>query len=189
MSLKGDEAPVLLEASDGIFQSDGRWILENIREVIYPTEWEPSNVTTVVERWEAPKQQEEGGKRVIGTGTFARYKIEAAPGLAGASLPSSFETRNTGTTLELEAPRTGDDSVVRLSFDRVDEVGESVYRRIEDNGQWIPDMKLPLFASNRFSTSCRLKRGAWTLISSGTEFTGPGKADRDHCLLMFVKVE
>ena len=57
------------------------------------------------------------------------------------------------------------------------------------NGQWIPDMKLPLFATNRVTTSCRLKRGKWTLVSSGTEFTGPGKADRDHCLLMFVKVE
>jgi hypothetical protein len=188
-SLKGEQAPALLEAADGIFQSDGRWVLENIREVIYPTEWQPSNVHTLVEKWEAPQQQNQDGKRVTGTGTFARYEIQAASGLAGASLPVSFETRNTGVTLEMEVPRKGDDPVVRLAFDRVDVVGESVYRRIEDNGQWIPDMKLPLFATNRCNTSCRLERGRWTLISSGTEFNGPGKADRDQCLLMFVKVE
>ncbi len=189
LSLKGEQAPVLLEAADGIFQSDGRWVLENIREVIYPTQWEPANERTLLERWEAAKEQREGGKNVAGIGSFARYKVQSLPGLAGASLPVSFETRNTGATLEIEVPRKVDDPVVRLVFDRVDEVGESVYRRIEDNGNWIPDMKLPLFATNRSTTSCRLKLGSWTLISSGTEFTGPGKADRDHCLLMFVKVE
>jgi hypothetical protein len=188
-SLKGDQAPPLLEAADGIFQSDAAWTLENIRELIYPTEWEPNNETTLMERWEATKEKSEGGKNVVGTGTFGRYKIQAAPGLAGASLPTSFETRNTGVTLEMKVSRGSDDPWIQLNFERVDQVGESVYRRIEDNGNWIPDMKLPLFASNRCHTSCRLERGRWTLISSGTEFNGPGKADRDHCLLMFVKVE
>jgi hypothetical protein len=188
-SLKGDQAPTLLEAADGIFQSDAAWTLENIREVIYPTEWEPNNVTTLMERWEAPKEKNEGGKSVTGTGTMGRYKIQAASGLAGASLPTSFETRNTGVTLEMKVSRGTDDPWIQLSFSRVDQVGESVYRRIEDNGNWIPDMKLPLFASNRSTTACRLERGRWTLVSSGTEFNGPGKADREHCLLMFIKVE
>jgi hypothetical protein len=188
-SLKGDQVPSLLAAADGIFQSDAAWTLENIRELIYPTQWQPNNETTLLEKWEAAKEQREGSKNVAGTGTFGRYKIQSAPGLAGASVPISFETRNTGVTLEMEVERGSDDPSVQLGFYRVDEVGESVYRRLEDNGNWIPDIKLPLFATNRCTTSCRLERGRWTLVSSGTEFNGPGKADRDHCLLMFVKVE
>lgn len=188
-SLEGDQAPALLEAADGIHLSDGALTLESIREIIYPVEFKPSNESTLLERWEASKQQREGEKNVEGTGTFARYKVEAAPGLAGASLPTSFETRNTGVTLEMTVSGRSDDPWAKVNFERVKMVGESVYRRIEDQGNWIPDMTMPLFASTRCTAFCRLERGRWTLVSTGTEFTGPGKADRDHCLLIFVKVE
>ena len=116
-------------------------------------------------------------------------KIEAIPGLAGASLATAFETRNTGMTYEIRVLPDEHGVVVDHVFERVQQVGETVCRRIEDQGKWVPDITIPLFSTGRSSTSNRLQPGKWTLISSGVEYTDSGKVDREHCLLMFVKVE
>jgi hypothetical protein len=48
---------------------------------------------------------------------------------------------------------------------------------------------MPLFASNHFKTTCRINPGTWTLVGTGSRFTGLGKSDPGRCLLLFVKVE
>ena len=188
-SLRKDGKAELLDAADGVARSGSRWTLENIREVIYPTEWEPANRKVLLEHWEQSQEQKVDGKPKQGTATYGRYNIEAIPGLKGASMATAFETRNTGSTLEMDTTVDDKGILANLSLSRVNYVADTVYRRIEDQGNWIPDVKLPLFASNRCSTTCRLVPGQWTLISSGSEYSGPGKVDREHCLLMFVKVE
>lgn len=163
--------------------------LENISEIIYPTEWTPSYQRTVTERWEERENRKVDGKPVEGVATRATVKINAVPGLAGASMATSFETRNTGMTYELQILQDENGVLARHILERVIHVGESVHRRIEDQGKWIPDITMPIFSTCRFNTTNRLSPGKWTLIATGPEYAENGKTDREQCLLMFVKVE
>lgn len=164
-------------------------LLENISEIIYPTEYEPSYQRTVTERWEERERRNVDGKPVEGVATRATVKIDAVPGLAGASTATSFETRNTGMTYELEILPDENGILAKHVLERVIYVGESVHRRIEDQGKWIPDITMPIFSTCRFNTTNRLQPGKWTLIATGPEYAENGKTDREQCLLMFVKVE
>jgi len=160
---------------------------ENIREVSYPTEWKPSNISVVQERWEVPAPGHwEDGKRVQGVATMAKTAVEAFPGMAGASVPTAFETRNTGLMLEIEVLPSRSDSF-RLVAEQVREVGEAVHRRIEVDGEWIPDVKFPLFTVNRVNTVCRIPLGEWMLLYCGSPMNEGGRPDREQCLLMFIK--
>lgn len=163
--------------------------LENISEIIYPTEYSASYQTTVTERWEERDNRKVDGKPVEGVATRATVKIDAVPGLAGASTATSFETRNTGMTYELQVLSDETGVLAKHTLERVIHVGESVHRRIEDQGKWIPDITMPIFSSCRFNTTNRLQPGKWTLIATGPEYAENGKTDREQCLLMFVKVE
>jgi hypothetical protein len=187
MRKAGEVTPV--SCGDGLTQGSANWQLENINEEIYPTEYLPSYKTRVLSRWQSPHKQQENGKMVEGLGTFESQAIESYPGLKGASLPTSFETRSTGMTVGLK-PRSGDSGLlVELDCHYVFRLGDTVHRRIEDQGEWISDCTMPLFASNRFRTTCRLAPGQWTLVGTGSRFSGLGKSDPDKCLLFFVKVE
>lgn len=188
-SLRKNGKAEIVDAANARARVSKRCAIENISETIYPTEWEPMNRTTLLEKWQEPQSQRVDGKQVDGTATRARMKIEAIPGLAGASLATSIETRNTGMTYEIRVLPDEHGVVVDHVFERVQQVGETVCRRIEDQGKWVPDITMPLFSTGRSSTSNRLQPGKWTLISSGVEYTDSGKVDREHCLLMFVKVE
>lgn len=163
--------------------------LENISEIIYPTEYSPSCQRTVTERWEERERQNVDGKPVEGVATKATVKTDALSGLAGASMATSFETRNTGMTYELQILPDENGVLAKHILERVIHVGESVHRRIEDQGKWIPDITMPIFSTCRFNTTNRLQPGKWTLIATGPEYAENGKADREQCLLMFVKVE
>lgn len=163
--------------------------LENISEIIYPTEYSTPDKRTVTERWEERDNRKVDGKPVEGVATRATVKIDAVPGLAGASTATAFETRNTGITYELQILPDENGILAKHVLERVIHVGESVHRRIEDQGKWVPDITMPIFSTSRFNTTNRLQPGKWTLIATGPEFAENGKADREHCLLMFVKVE
>ena len=187
MRKAGDVSPV--SCGDGLAQGSTNWLLENISEEIYPTEYMPSYKTKVLSRWQSPHKQKEQGQMVEGLGTFERLALEPYPGLKGASLGTSFETRNTGMTVGLK-PRADDSGLlVELESYYVFRLGDTVHRRIEDNGEWIPDCTMPLFASNQFRTTCRITPDQWTLVGTGSRFTGLGKSDPGKCLLFFVKVE
>jgi hypothetical protein len=187
MRKAGEVSPI--SCGDGVAQGSAEWLLENINEEIYPTEYMPSYKKKVLSRWQGPHKQREQGQMVEGLGTFERLALESYPGLKGASLGTSFETRNTGMTVGLK-PRSDDSGLlVELDAGYVFRLGDTVHRRIEDNGEWIPDCTMPLFASNQFRATCRMTPGQWTLVGTGSRFVGLGKSDPDKCLLFFVKVE
>jgi hypothetical protein len=179
----------VVDAANARAKASKACAIENLSEYIYPTEWEPMNRITLLEKWQESKSERVDGKQVDGIATRASMKIEAIPGLAGASLATSFETRNTGMTYEIRVLPDEHGVVVDHIIERVQQVGETVCRRIEDQGNWVPDITMPLFSTGRSSTTNRLQPGKWTLISSGVEYAENGKVDREHCLLMFVKVE
>lgn len=176
-----------VSCGDGQAQGNSQWLLENTSEEIYPTE--PTYEKTVLRRWQGPHRQQEDGKSVEVLGTFELQKVKSYPGLKGASLGTSFETRNTGMSVTLKPFSDETGLLVGLESDYVIRLGDTVSRRIEDNGEWIPDCTMPLFATNRITTTCRITLGKWILVGSGSRFTGLGKYDPGKCLLFFVKVE
>jgi len=187
MRKAGEVTPI--SCGDGLAQGNAEWLLENICEEIYPTEWAPTYEKTVLRRWQSAHRQKEDGKFTEGLGTFELQRLEANPGINGASLPTSFETRNTGMTLTLKPFRDESGLLVNLSAQYVVRLGDTICRRIEDQGEWIQDITMPLFASNLFTTTCRITPDKWTLVGSGSRFTGLGKSDPGSCLLLFIKVE
>ena len=178
-----------ISSGGGLEKGASGWTLENISEEIYPTEYQPIYEKTVLRRWQSPKSQKEGGQMVEGLATYETQRIESYSGLKGASLATSFETRNTGTTIQMTPLRDESGLLATLRCQHVVRLGDTVSRRIDNNGEWIPDCTMPLFASNHFNTTCRITPGAWTLVGTGSLFTGLGKSDTGRCLLFFIKLE
>ncbi len=123
-------------------------IAESISERIYPTEYEPpelppSNISTqaAAEKSEWVKWLEAAGKYVV---------------------PTSFETRNTGQTLEATVqPVVAEENSwdVSLSFDNVESLGNLTH------GAKDLRIEMPLFGSFRTGGLIRLKEGQWRLLS------------------------
>ena len=78
--------------------------IEIIREFIYPTEYEPPELPNQV-----GNNNNAGGVGGIGGGGGAGFPVTPAT-------PSSFDTKNTGVTLEVEANIDSNDSIIELRF-------------------------------------------------------------------------
>lgn len=179
----------IVESGNIRCRSSKRNTFENISEHIYPTEWEPVNRMAVLDKWEERKSQMVDGKNVDGVAFYTNLKIESVPGLAGASIPTAFERRNTGKTYEISVVPDESGALVQIILERVSLVGQSVHRRVEDEGKWAPDITMPLFSTARINTTTRITPGDWQLVGAGASYNESGKVDRDHCVLTFVKVE
>jgi hypothetical protein len=120
---------------------------ESIAEWIYPTEYEPPGLGSPPPADSA--KQSEWQKWLESTaGKFA--------------VPQSFETRNTGQTLEAEVqPVTVQAGHwdVAVSFDSVETPGSLHY------GDKDSHIEMPLFQSFRTGGLLRLKEGEWRLLS------------------------
>lgn len=160
-------------------------VLENIEPYIFPTEYEPGTDMKVIEQWEEGKKI--GGKE--GVATMTRYKITPRSGMEGAGLATSFETRNVGNTIATVISNDSQGVSIQSEWEFVQHIGENAYHRIKVGGEWIPDVKFPIFSSNRITSTVRAQPGIWRLLGSGSEFLENEKVDRAHCLLVFVKVE
>lgn len=182
--LKDGNAENLGELSSTVRESASN-IMQNILEHIYATEVKPNIDTTLIETWEEGKKQD--GKE--GVATMSRYKITPRPGLDGAGFATAFDTRNIGTTFETVINRDGPEFLVRCSYERVRLLGDNIIHRIKVDDKWIPDFKMPLFSATRLASTIRVAPSQWTLLGSVSEFLPTEKVDREHCLLVFVKLD
>jgi hypothetical protein len=136
--------------------------IQNIVEVIYPTEWEP-------------------GEHIPGTdGKASQLEFSHA---------SAFETRNAGTTLTTSIVTDPKGPLLKVGLERVVEGGKSVHHRILRDGEWKPDITFPIFTSNVWRSELRVKRGEWMFVGSGSDIDAKGRLDPNHSVLAFVKVE
>lgn len=159
--------------------------LKNNEEFIYPTEYEPMNETTVMEKWEEGKKV--NGKD--GVASMKREKITPISGTDAASMPTAFDTRNLGTTVEAVLTNNDQGLILHCDWQRVTHPDDSVCRRIKVGEEWIADMKMPVFSNNGITADVRVHPGKWILLGANMEFLKTEKIDHDHCLLVFVKVE
>lgn len=137
-------------------------MIEDSKEIVYPTEYEPGEHTA-----------SEDGKD-------SRLEFATA---------TSFETRNAGAlvTSLIEADAGG--PLLRLEMERIIHSGFTVHHRVQRDGEWVADMTMPRFSTNRWRTTLRLKLGEWILVGSGAAFLQNGEIDHARSVLAFVKVE
>ena len=109
--------------------------VEHVTEIIYPTEYVAANISDAAAVTPAPPKP-------------SSVCISSAP-----VIPTAFETRNVGFTLEIEPTLSEADKDVNLRFvpERVTLVGQSTA------GQDMSKTEMPIFEVQRMNSSSRLK--------------------------------
>ncbi|MCW1885666.1 hypothetical protein OKA04_13080 [Luteolibacter flavescens] len=168
MTLVSSGGAEIVETSVVICRSGERAFVESIAEMIYPTEYEPSSM---------------GGSMV---------PLDSKLVIPVPLRPTdcvSFETRNAGTTLEIEPTIGGGGKIVdlRLAFESVSR--ESLVTWTEFRDQWgDASIKRPIFETKRLSSALTLLAGKFELFNIFTPKPAavPAATTRQ---LVFVKAD
>lgn len=148
---------------------------ESIREVIYPTEYEPiswlgcGGAPTPAERQEA----------------FEKNPRQCPP------LPTAFETRNTGSMLEIEPAIREDGKIVdlRLAPEIVFEAGARQWNVHKDELGNESSVEMPFFYTIRTNASLTLKNGEPEILCVLTPKNAEGVPDRSRKLLVMLTAD
>jgi len=155
----------ILESMMVTARSGQRAKAESILEVIYPTEYDPSTIPEEVElsgRAEAP---------------------------VTAVLPSAFETRNVGATVEVD-PVIGRDNLtidLNLAPEKVEHQGYSIWPNDEVEAKF--KTLMPTFYTMRFSTQVTVIDGHYVLLGTARPMEGSQRGVKDPLVLGFVRAD
>jgi hypothetical protein len=141
---------------------------EQIQEYIYPTEYEPPELPKMV----ANTEKSEGGKKIEG-GVFP----------VTPATPTSYDTRNLGETLEVEANCGADGKTIQL---RIAPMRVSLIQR-ETTGQGMSKVEMPRIANPKLVTGIVTKSGRPAYlgtVSDSSELQPEGK--EEHVFFAFV---
>lgn len=146
---------------------------ESIREVIYPTEYQQPGLSNEKETSKAESE--------------AKIKNTAF----SPPLPAAFETRNTGSTLEIE-PTIGDEGTfISLRFvpEIVFDTGDRKLNVHKDELGNESSVSMPYFYSLRVNTALTLADGMPQLVSVLTPKGADGTPDRTRKLFAIVTAD
>ncbi len=150
---------------------------ESIREVIYPTEYEPAQLPTNVgiDKQTSPTPE----------------MIKVLSSLVTPETPTAFETRNTGGTVELEAVLADDKKTIQLRLipELVIDTGVKKFNARKDAQGDELCVEMPLFYAIRFNMAADLMDGAPQLLSLQTPPGPDGAPDRSRKLMVIVTAE
>lgn len=156
-----DKITLISSLTGGVRKGTGT-VLDDIKKLEYPTFYKP-------------------GKR--------ERTADGKSTQMGLAIPGDIETRNLGTSLETAVSAEAGGPLMLLALDRVLLGSYTIHHRTLRDGEWIADMTMPRFSSNRWNTSLRVKKGEWMLVGGGSGFDDKGQHDPSHTLLAFVKVD
>jgi len=139
--------------------------VEGISEHIYPTEFEPATLPGTVGVAIAPPPVKDTPAAVPDAGKLKDAPaLDEVSGLRTPATPTSFDTRNVGVTLEVEATMGEDmkDPLVdlRLAPERVTQAGRLSW------GQGLNQTELPVFESQRITTGITVRVNKPVLIGT-----------------------
>lgn len=146
---------------------------EAILEYIYPTEYEPA---------ELPGKVSTEGSEVD--------EATLAKGVATPPTPTAFETRNIGSTLEIQPTLGVDENVIdlRLAPELVTHVENVIWS--EWNGpQGEAPIQMPSFFSQRVNTGLTMIDGQYSLLNTLSMRKEDGQPDYQRKLLLFVRAD
>ena len=152
-----------------IARSGKKAVVESIREMIYPTEYEPP------------------GSFPLTTTPSNSSLLSTVPSLR-PSYYTAFETRNTGDVLEIELALSDDRKYIdlRISHERIFHKRDITWVTHKD--RWgNANVFFPEFDTYRTNTAITLRNKQPRFISTFTPKTKDGKLDTSKKVLMFVK--
>ncbi len=167
----------LYETMMVVARSGQKATIESVREVISPTEYEPPQIPSEIK---VDKETMDSAE-----------KLKTLTSLMTSNTPTAFETRNTGSTLEIE-PTIGDDDQT-IDLRTVPEmVFETTWRKwnvhkdLLGNGSAI---EMPYFYMLRTNTSLTLADGMPQLLSVLTPKGADGTPDPSRKMLVIVTAD
>jgi hypothetical protein len=104
--------------------------------------------------------------------------------------PTSFETRNTGYTVEMEPVLAEDGTTIDLSIvaQEVRHKNEVMFPQSEVNGKMVPAIEQPIFYTMKISTNLVTTLGQPALLSIATPANDQGEPDPKWRVLTFVNL-
>jgi hypothetical protein len=148
---------------------------ESIQEFIYPTEYDSA---------ELPEKVEVDGKASGGASLQGRRDLAVGP------TPNAFDTRNIGSTLEIEPTIGVDSRIIDLRFlpEIVYHVGNEVWAEWKGQ-QGNAHVQMPKFYKLSLNTSLTLIAGQPVLAGALSPKDDEGKTDFTRKLMVFVRAD
>jgi hypothetical protein len=146
---------------------------ESVEEFIYPTEYEPSELPNNIHvKGEQETEKAIGNIRDLVTGPT----------------PAAFDTRNVGSTLEIETTLSSDLKTIDLRFvpEIVYHVGNRVWAEWKGEHGNAP-IQMPTFYTLRINTAVTLSDGQIMLVAALSPKNKDGATDFTRKLMIFVK--
>lgn len=169
--VKGGKAKVI-ENQMIVCRSGEKATAESVREFIYPTEYEPPELPETV-------KFEKGSEKQVQS-----KEISTGP------TPTAFETRNLGTTLEVE-PTFGETNAfieIRVSPEIVYHVKNDVWAEWKDkHGE--ANIMMPVFYTLRLNTAVTAANGKPCLLGALSPKDDHGVTDTSRKLFVFVRAD
>lgn len=177
-----DDKAELKEVAMVNTRSGQRAKTESINEVIYPTEFDPGEVSAV-----ASSETDSKGKT-----TVTEYEPMATtefPPPGAYPNPTAFEMRPVGVTLEVDPVVGADNETIELNIapEIVKLVGESVWQQPIIDGKPVATVRQPEFHSMKQTTAVTLLNGGYCLIDIQQPVDDEGKRIDGKKWLVFVK--
>ena len=146
-------------------RSGQRAKVESIKEVIYPTEFDPAEVSTELEL------------------------SDGAKGLVTPPIPTAFETRNTGLSVEVDPVISADGKFIDLNMaPEIVKLLEIYPWETEATGAK-GSFPTPVFYTVKATTQVTMKNGSYCLIGTVRLPEAVGKNQEDPIVLMFARAE
>jgi len=151
---------------------------EGIKEFIYPTEYEPAEIPNEVD---LPDKK----------GGLTPEDVKLLWMLRTPATPTAFETRNLGSTLEVEANLGEDGRIIDLRFapEIVWHTGNTVWNKTTDGAGNVSTIEMPLIYKLAVNTAITCIDGQYTLVAALSPKDQNGVMDFARKVMVFVKCD
>ena len=154
-------------------RSGEKSLTESLKEYIYPTEYEPAEIPNEIYTTEKGDKVRSDGKDY-----------------ATGPTPTSFETRNLGSTFEIEPTVGANNKIIDLRFapEIVYHVGNEVWSEWKDK-HGDASIKMPTMYTMRLTTAVTLVDGQPTLVAALSPKGENGFPDFKRKVMVFVRCD
>ncbi|QTN30949.1 hypothetical protein HZ994_00935 [Akkermansiaceae bacterium] len=163
----GQKASVL-DTQIVMARSGQKATVESISEFMYPTEYKPPAL---------PKSQE--------------GEVKGTDFPAISEHPTAFETKNLGSSLEIEPTIGENDEIIDLRFlpELTWHTGETVWQERKDGHGNITKVSMPDFYKLSINTSLTCISGQYVMVGVASPKNGAGKIDLERKVMILVKCD
>ena len=175
-----DGKATIVETMLCIARSGQKATSESIEEFIYPTEYEPAQLPDDSSSKDKEKEKDKDANKP---------KTTRSTDAVGPT-PTAFETRNLGSTLEIEPTLAEDNKIIDLRFvpEIVYHVGNNIWAEWRGEHGNSP-IQMPTFYTLRLNTAVTLADGQYLLAAAISPKNKDGFPDFTRKLMVFVKAD